>query len=345
MRFKKTLAGIGAGAALAAGTVATSTVATNLQIQALPVAQHLKADPSNIIAHRAVGQEEQYAYKTNTVLPPDTNERIALRNTKTRTYHVGWTSDGREKVVAQSGFLQYQDHPTGAWKAIEIATTTVDAFDLQTKPTLLQSAGNLLGQIAHAADTGTTAAGTGSSIDESVLFGPGTAWTNPTNVAGSDNVYATSPIGATSFYFCGSTGVVYTYETIFLSGAPIGTRKNDTTCFPSSDTVRTVGSSSDVWGTSLTAADVNDSTFGGGMIACNSKGCDYTISKWIVGSNFGFAIAASSIDGLAVGYESKADTTDSGNAYVDNITMRVYYTIAAGGGSTPLQDESGWFSF
>lgn len=152
-------------------------------------------------------------------------------------------------------------------------------------------------------------------------------WINTSNVSASDNVYASvannhAPttshyIKCTNFGFSipgGSTinGITVEVERkktgtgtvkdnivkLVKGGTISGTDKADTaTAWPTSDAYATYGSSSDLWGLSLTDTDVNDSTFG------------VAISTTLTNSK------------LAV------------TANVDHIRMTVTYTAGGGGGS------------
>lgn len=163
-------------------------------------------------------------------------------------------------------------------------------------------------------------------------------WTNPTNAAASDNSYATSTVGSLVQY-AGSNGTVVNEGEYVLnlvkSGSVVGTKQGTNVNLNQSDTYRTYGSSNSLWGTTLTASDVNSSTFGFAFSACGSKGymdgaeCSYTLKA----TNFGFSIpTGATINGVVVEVEQKADTTSNGNGYVDHIRMTVYYSAL----SSPL---------
>lgn len=158
------------------------------------------------------------------------------------------------------------------------------------------------------------------------------AWTNPGNITSSDNAYATvNTPGALSNYLVGScygftipagatvTGVVVDIERkspfavvkdnilkLIKGGVISGTDKADTsTVWPGGDTYKTYGSSTDLWGLTLTPDDIN-------------------------ASNFGVALSANNFSG---------DTGADG--YVDHIRITVYYaTINGAGGSSQDDNES-----
>lgn len=122
------------------------------------------------------------------------------------------------------------------------------------------------------------------------------AWSNPSNAASSNDTYAESvalgsaivttnylksvnfgfsvPSGATIDGIvveierkasAGSASINVVDQTVKLvkNGTVVGTNKADTALkWPTSDTTKTYGSSSDLWGTSWTDSDINSSTFG-----------------------------------------------------------------------------------
>lgn len=120
------------------------------------------------------------------------------------------------------------------------------------------------------------------------------AWTNPTNAASSNNVYSTISstgvtttshyLSATNFGFSipsGATidGVVVEYERkaskanaleqvvdatvkLVIGGSIVGTNKNSATRWSTTEAFFTYGSSSDLWGNTITQSDVNSSNFG-----------------------------------------------------------------------------------
>lgn len=116
------------------------------------------------------------------------------------------------------------------------------------------------------------------------------AWSTPTNIASSDDSYATSAIGslqttqylvATGFGFSIPAGATINGITVeieksrtglgsvndlavrIVKGGVIGsTDKSNATAWPTTDAYTTYGSSSDVWGETWTSTDINASNFG-----------------------------------------------------------------------------------
>jgi hypothetical protein len=138
----------------------------------------------------------------------------------------------------------------------------------------------------------------GPETVENNALGGGKAWVNPANAKLSDNVYATCEIStalvdtqtlfAKKFGFAipgGAviTGIVAEIERKAPAGATVndwsvklakagvlsGTDHAKATYWPESDTVETYGSSTDLWGLTLTPADVNAEGFGIGLRAIN----------------------------------------------------------------------------
>ena len=130
----------------------------------------------------------------------------------------------------------------------------------------------------------------GTIVDDATV---GTvAWADPGNAAASDNIYSVASVAGTTHYLkatnfgftvpTGATidGIVVEIERkdtsdnptcdkdnkvqIVKSDGSIGTtdKADLDTWWPLSDTYKTYGSSSDLWGESWTAADINDSDFG-----------------------------------------------------------------------------------
>ncbi|MBI3654094.1 MAG: hypothetical protein HY231_23940 [Acidobacteria bacterium] len=131
----------------------------------------------------------------------------------------------------------------------------------------------------------------GSGASDNAVGGI-TAWTNPGNITANDSTFATynsstnsndlsQYLKATNFGFAVSgtiNGIVVEIRhakshsggdykdlvvKLVINGTVSGNNKADTaTQWPSSATVATYGSSSDLWGTTPTATDINASNFG-----------------------------------------------------------------------------------
>lgn len=151
------------------------------------------------------------------------------------------------------------------------------------------------------------------------------AWTNPSNATSSNNSHATVSLDqqpsdyltASNFGFSipvGATidGIVVEFEKrsdqggnivddvvqLAKAGVWIGTNKGDAvTQWPASDAYASYGAINDLWGTTWTVSDINNSGFGARIQATET--------------------------GVGV------DT-----AYIDHVRITVYYTEAGGGGGS-----------
>ena len=136
---------------------------------------------------------------------------------------------------------------------------------------------------------GTLGSNNGTTFVDDSTIGTITV-TNPSNVASSDNVYATMVLlitqvshylKCTNFNFtipldATVTGITVAIEhsstvlnattdssiKIVKTGVISGNEKATGTLWPTSDAVATYGSASDLWGLAWTPADINASTFG-----------------------------------------------------------------------------------
>lgn len=167
--------------------------------------------------------------------------------------------------------------------------------------------------------TDTSATSPGTLADDATV---GTvAWSNPTNAASSNNVYARASIGTTI--------PKDIHIRIVKADGTIGTtNKADTaTNWTTTDTVFPYGSSSDVWDETWTAEDINDADFG----VVISAGAAST-SHYLKATNFGFSIpTGATIDGIVVNIEKSrvGDGIDGYDVQVDHITITVSYTEGA----------------
>jgi hypothetical protein len=147
----------------------------------------------------------------------------------------------------------------------------------------------------------TRSAGTGAN---DASFGTA-AWTTPTNITASDDARATQSLaaGATTQYLkassfgftipsgatidgivveaeeFGGTGVVEARARIVKADATIGTTDKSTgAALPTSDTYRSYGGTTDLWGETWSATAINDSDFGFVFAATNGAGVSRTVS-------------------------------------------------------------------
>ena len=128
------------------------------------------------------------------------------------------------------------------------------------------------------------------------------AWTNPNNSQVSDNVYTTATIGAETTHYLKATnfgfsvptnatingivveaeanvndpGWILDYIRIVKSGL-IGSTNKTLQRYSTTDSYKSAGSSSDLWGETWTSTDINDSVFGV-AISTVQNGASRTIS-------------------------------------------------------------------
>ena len=159
-----------------------------------------------------------------------------------------------------------------------------------------------------------------------------TAWSLPDNAKVSDNIYAT----ATTSNVDGGYTIRDTTIKIVKSDGTIGTtNKGNNTALETTDTYRTYGGTSDLWGETWAASDINDGDFG----VVSSYELEYlngtAVTHYLKATNFGFAIPASAVVvGIKVEVEAKGITTHPdfsyyGTVYVDHIRATVYYTAGS----------------
>ena len=146
-------------------------------------------------------------------------------------------------------------------------------------------------------------------------------WSNPNNAKISDDNYASSAGGQAS-------PVVFYEHSIKLykAGTISGNEKSTGGALPSIKTYISYGSSSDLWGLTLTAEDINNSGFGVGF------SCTYDLSGsftyYLKATNFGFSIpTGAAINGILVEIQEimRMPTTDF--PAVDHIRITVYYNV------------------
>lgn len=144
---------------------------------------------------------------------------------------------------------------------------------------------------------------------------PGTATggTDPNNIKASDDARAST----------GSTGNATISLDIRLDGSKIGNTKSffDGNLPVDSDQTDTFGSTSDVWGTSLSKSDINNSTFGVEVTSARAG------SGPIIATNFSFSVpSGASIDGIKLTLEHGFHNS----IYkIDGLQITVYFTVAA----------------
>lgn len=167
---KKIVAGIVAAIALGGGAIVAPVVQDQMAINALPADQRLKVSVEEIFTSSEVKENVtvfddqgatstqtldyvKYLYKATT-LDPLPGEIVSKRTTQTRTVQIG-----KEVRVYFDAITPYYQDSDGNWWKTDYATTTPDAFQLQTKSNPILS---FLAPKADAQTFLTTGAGTGN---------------------------------------------------------------------------------------------------------------------------------------------------------------------------------------
>lgn len=141
------------------------------------------------------------------------------------------------------------------------------------------------------------------------------AWTSPTNAQGA-------PDGS----FATVTSTFNKEDTVQLvvGGTPTGTNKSTGAVLPGTLQFVSYGGAADLWGTTLTPAQVNASNFG--FVYAITDGT--SITNFLSVSNYGFALPASA---TVQGVQVEVDVDNNGGALatqVDAIRITVTYAVA-----------------
>lgn len=250
--------------------------------------------------------EVMYAFKTNTEKPKvDDKEILEKRTNSNITRLENINEDGSKTYSIESGHPQIK--VGSIWYKVDFATTTKEAFDLQTKSII---------QEVFALDTGyKSPSSTGT---------PNNSWTNPTNAYSSNDAYATASEGASRVYQsygtfgfgipAGATinGIEVSAEAKTGSGThdlAVGIYDGTAVRYKyqnhnTTEQTLTSGSSIDLWSGSWADTDFSDANF-------------YL--------NFG-----------------TSDYDDGSTDFLDHIQVKVYYTEALISTSNPKQNII-WF--
>jgi hypothetical protein len=156
------------------------------------------------------------------------------------------------------------------------------------------------------------------------------AWTTPENAKSGD--------GATASYSPGSMsdpklGVVK----LVVGGSVSGNNKGEGSYI--NWTEKDFGSSSDLWGNTLSVSDVNSSNFGVVLQGIDDL-MGYGDSEYLKATNFGFSVPSNStIDGIIVRVTLPDPDDYHERIPVDHIQIKVYYTE----GGTNASSERGLY--
>lgn len=180
------------------------------------------------------------------------------------------------------------------------------------------------------------------------------AWSNPTNISASDDARATAVLGAaatshqlraTQFGFAIPTTATVTGVTVAIersgtvggdvkdatvqllkAGTAAGSNKATATTWPLTDTVATYGGSADLWGTTLSPSDVNNSGFGVLIQAVATAGSTARVDLVTIAVSFtdprrGLVLSPGASNGLNWMFEDSSDKlwlpTGGGMAWSD----------------------------
>lgn len=152
-------------------------------------------------------------------------------------------------------------------------------------------------------------------------------WTNPTNIGAADAAYATASWGPV----VGT--VIDTVVQLWDAGAVIGTPQPTSIWSNGVDRLDTFGSSSNLWGATLTPTIVNGTGFGVAL-SCSAGG---TQTHYLLARRFGFAIPSTA---TIVGVVMETLRSQTGGialgARVDYMRMTIHYTM-------PSTNSGGFF--
>lgn len=165
-------------------------------------------------------------------------------------------------------------------------------------------------------NAGPTIAGTGTDDSSSGTY----TWSNPSYITANDSNLASATSSA-------GTACSDAHVYLLVGGTRSGTDLAGTAgSIGASEAVMTYGGTSNLWGNSLTPADVNSSTFGVSfMYALASTG---SLSHYLNATNFGFSIpTGATINGVTVytdcyQYYGPGQTS----VYVNYVEITVTYT-------------------
>ncbi len=247
-----------------------------------------------------------------------------LSRTLTRKVTVRGINDGAS-ATAWSRF--YSDDPN--W-CLNIDTVAIPAAVATRGGLCLENGGTITGA-ATTVDVGGNITIDGPDVSSPAQIpSAASGWNNPANVYTSNNGYATTAslsgsttgvaLTATGFGFSLPAraivrGVTVTIErktsvsstirdfnvSLVKAGAATGNNKAATsTSWPTSDGTATYGSASDVWGATLSAADVGSSGFG----------------VQVIPRNYGSSAAVGSIDAITITVRYTSDTNGIGTSAV-----------------------------
>jgi hypothetical protein len=155
-------------------------------------------------------------------------------------------------------------------------------------------------------------------------------WANLSQIYTSDGVSAAASLG----HDHNVTGTIYFTGVKLIKGGTIGgTAHGAGAAF----TNRVLGTTTDLWGQTLSDTDVNGTTFGIAVAAlasgCTGTGASNETSYHLKASNFGFSIpSGATINGIEATFVCSWGNGGSWNIYawLDSVSLTIYYTAAVG---------------
>ena len=143
------------------------------------------------------------------------------------------------------------------------------------------------------------------------------AWSNPDNAKVSDDTRAFSAL-----LYEGSN-VIENSIKIVKTGTILGDEKSTSAAVSFTESYISYGGSSDLWGETWTAEDINDVDFG----VVGSWKDTSVISHYLKATNFGFSIpVGATVNGILVEIEQRKVVGSGSTINVDHIRITVYYT-------------------
>lgn len=124
----------------------------------------------------------------------------------------------------------------------------------------------------------------------------------------------------------------FKYERLLKADTLTGTAKTNNPDLTTTNTYYSFGANNDLWGATLSAADVNDDGFGVGFAFVGAGNVNNYSTYYLCAEHFDFAIpAGATINGIIAECEA-AYSTDGTSQFVivDHIRITVYYTEVSG---------------
>jgi hypothetical protein len=124
----------------------------------------------------------------------------------------------------------------------------------------------------------------------------------------------------------------FRYERLLKADTLTGTAKTTATDLTTTNTYYSFGANNDLWGATLSAADVNGDGFGAAFAFVGAGDVNNYTTYYLCAEHFDFAIpTGATIDGIIAECEAAYSTDGSvQSVIVDHIRITVYYTEVSG---------------